>query len=172
MRHLQPVRRSLVAALALVVSVAAVTASGLAGATTTGGTVTCETVSGSQISPSELFSCSDSQDSQATGGAGSIPNPVPFFSRTHTGAIYWSGPTMTQAAQTVIHVRTQLVKRKKTACSASSATPGSRELKVAGIVKSDTSGVVTVGGPVTATLCQSANGQFVLLEGTTFVIGG
>jgi hypothetical protein len=142
-------------------------ASGPAGATVTGASIICSTATGSQESPTSLFSCSDSD---ATGGAGTIQgNPpkaaYPFFTGTRTGTIYWSGATTTVPVQTVIKVRTQVVKRKNTPCLSDT------ELKVGGTVRSDTSGAAEVGGRVSAILCQGANGSFSLLSGTSFVIG-
>jgi len=91
--------------------------------------------------------------------------PYPFFSGgTQTGTIYWAGPSKTEAPTTVIHIRTAVVK-KKARCVAAT------ELKVSGTVRSDTSGVVKVGGPVIAFLCRTSGGSFTLLPGTSIVIG-
>jgi hypothetical protein len=124
--------------------------------------VECTTVTGSQVSAALVFNCSPFAQ---TGGSGSIPKPVPFFSGGQTGTIYWaveSGGTTT----TEIHIHTRVVPRKKTACPS-----GSTMLKVGGRVRADTSGAATVGGPVSATLCQASGGAFSLLANTAFVIG-
>lgn len=164
MRLLHPVRR--VSAVALVSMALAVVGgaatSGPAGAS--GGTVTCSTVTGNQYAPAQMYSCSQLT---ATGGAAIIqPAPI-FIAGEHTGTIYWSAATMTEPAQTVVRLRVRVVKKKKTPCSAGGAT----EIKVGGTVRSDTSGVVTVGGSVGGILCQASNGSFTLLSGTSFVIG-
>jgi hypothetical protein len=92
--------------------------------------------------------------------------PYPFFSGpTQTGTIYWAGPSKTQAPTTVIRVRTTVV-AKKAACPS-----GTTELRVNGTVRSDTSGVVKVGGPVAALLCRTSGGSFTLVPGTSIVIG-
>jgi hypothetical protein len=142
--------------------IGAVTASGSAGAA--GGTVTCGTVTGDQYAAAQMYSCSGLP---ATGGAATIqPAPI-FFAGRHTGTIYWSGPSQGQAAQTVVRLRVLVVKKKKTPCRT-----GTTELRVGGKVRSDTSGVVTVGGTVAGILCQASNGSYALLSGTSFVIGG
>jgi hypothetical protein len=157
---MHPIRRVAIVGLAAVASMAVLTASLPAGATATGGIVTCDQVTGSQFGPAQLYSCTAS-----TGGAASI-EPYPFFvAGTHTGTIYWSQPSTTQHLTTVIRARTRVVTKKGNPCGS-----GSEELNVAGSVRSDTSGVVTVGGPVSAILCQ-ANGSFQLLKNTTIVIG-
>jgi len=157
---MHPVRRLAVVGLVVTALVAALTISLSAAATGTGGVVTCDQVTGSQLGPAQLYSCTAS-----TGGAGSI-EPYPFFvAGTHTGTIYWSQPSTTKHLTTVIRARTRVVTKKGNPCGASST-----ELKVRGSVRSDTSGVVTVGGPVSAILCQ-ANGSFQLLPNTTIVIG-
>jgi hypothetical protein len=170
MRRTHTIRRFSVVALVVGASVGSVTISDAAWATS-GGTVTCITATGTQESPASLFSCTDSSNSDATGGAGTIqvnpPKPAfPVFVGTRVGTIYWSGATMSKAAATVIRVRTQVVKKKNTPCLSNT------ELKVNGRVRSDTSGVVTVGGTVSAVLCRAANGTYSLLQNTTFVIGG
>jgi hypothetical protein len=163
MRLLHPVRRfSVVALVSMALAGVGVAAAGPAEAT--GGTVTCSTVTGNQYAPIQMYSCSQEA---ATGGAATIqPAPI-FFSGTHTGTIYWSGATMSQAAKTVVRLKVRVVKKKKTPCAASGAT----EVRVGGTVRSDTSGVVTVGGGVGGILCQASNGSFTLLPGTSFVIG-
>jgi len=143
-------------ALVLTVSGATVVASDPAGAT--GGIVTCTSLSGNQQSPAELFNCSDLS---GTGGNGSI-QPSGSFTRTHVATIYWSGATTTQPFTTVIHVSTHVVTRKKTPCGAFT------ELRVSGRVRSDTSGVVAVGGRVSGVLCEESNGSFSLLENSVF----
>ncbi|HVC69831.1 MAG TPA: hypothetical protein VNC61_06150 [Acidimicrobiales bacterium] len=159
MRRLHPFCRFSLGALALTVSVATVTASGPAGAI--GGVVTCGTVSGNRLSPAELFNCSDEA---GTGGNGSI-QPSGAFSGTHLATVYWSGVTTDQPFTTVIHVTTHVVKKKKTPCPATTT-----ELKVSGRVRSDTSGVVSVGGRVSGILCETSNGSFALLSGSTFTL--
>jgi hypothetical protein len=160
MRRLHPRRRFTAAALLVAASAAAVTVSLPAGATGTGGIVTCDVVTGSQQGPPQLYSCSAS-----TGGAGSI-EPYPFFvAGTHTGTIYWSLPSTTKHLTTVIRVKTRVVKKKSTPCGT-----GATELKVGGNVRSDSGGIVTVGGPVSAVLCQS-HGTFELLNNTAMTIG-
>ena len=163
MRRLHPVRRFSAVALVSMALIGAVTASGSAGAA--GGTVTCGTVTGNQYAAAQMYSCSGLP---ATGGAATIqPSPI-FFAGGHTGTIYWSGPPVQgQAAQTVVHLRVRVVKKKKTPCPT-----GTTELRVGGTVRSDTSGVVTVGGKVAGILCQASNGSYALLSGTSFVIGG
>ncbi len=160
MRRMHPIRRLAVAGFVVAGSMAALTASLPVAATATGGIVTCDQVTGSQWGPAELYSCTAS-----TGGAASI-EPYPFFvAGTHTGTIYWSQPSTTQHLTTVIRARTQVVKKKNNPCGA-----GSTELRASGRVRSDTSGVITVGGPVSAVLCQ-AHGSFHLLTNTVMVIG-
>jgi hypothetical protein len=159
MRQKHSIRLLPVLALLGTASLAGAGASVPAGAA--GGTVTCATVFGNPYSPPELFSCSQSQ---ANDGGGLI-EPFPFFSGpTQTGTIYWAGPSMTQAPTTVIRVRTKVL--KKSGCAT-----GTTGLKVSGSVRSDTSGVVKVGGPVIAFLCRTAGGSFTLLPGTSIVIG-
>lgn len=164
MRLLHLVRRvSVVALVSAALAMVGMVASGPAEAS--GGTVTCSTVTGNQYAPVQMYSCSQIT---ATGGAATIqPAPI-FVAGEHTGTIYWSAATMTQPAKTVVRLRVRLIKKKKTPCSASGAT----EIRVGGIVRSDTSGAVTVGGTVGGILCQASNGSFTLLPGTSFVIGG
>jgi hypothetical protein len=164
MRLLHSVRRvSVVAMVSTALSMGAVAVSGPAGAS--GGTVTCSTVTGDQYAPVQMYSCSQTT---ATGGAGTIePAPI-FFKGAHTGTIYWSAATMSQPAKTVVRLRMQVVKKKKTPCSAT----GDSEIRVGGTVRSDTSGVITVGGSVGGILCVASNGAYTLLSGTSFVIGG
>ena len=149
----------------LAVTAVALGAAGVLGVATpagaAGGTVTCGQVSGSQGSASFVFSCSQTQ---ATNGSGSIPEH-PFFSGTKTGVIYWSAETG-GTSQTEIHIHTHAVQRKKTPCPT-----GTTELKVSGRVRSDTTGVITVGGRVSATLCQEPNGNSTLLNDTSLVLG-
>jgi hypothetical protein len=161
MRGTYPIRRLSVVALLFVATIAAVTAWMPAGATETGGIVTCGQVTGSQFGPPQLYSCT-----QSTGGAGSI-EPYPFFVHgTHTGTIYWSQPSTTQHLTTVIRATTRVVKNgKKSLCPS-----GSTELKVQGSVRSDTSGVVTVGGPVSVILCQTSE-TYQVLPNTVMTIG-
>ncbi len=149
-------------ALVFMASVGAVTAAGPAGAT--GGTVTCTDVSGSKISASLLFNC---LPADTTGGGGSIASPL-FFG-THTGTIDWDALSTSAHATTVIHVttRTVRVKKKNALCPS-----GTKQLKVSGRVRSDTSGSVTVNGPVSGVLCEDPNGAFALAANTTFSIGG
>jgi hypothetical protein len=62
-----------------------------------------------------------------------------------------------------------VVHRKRTPCGS-----GITELRVSGTVRADTSGVVSLGGPVSATLCQDSSGAYSLLANpnpTAFVIG-
>ena len=161
MRGTYPIRRLSVVALLFAATIAAVTAWMPAGVTETGGVVTCAQVTGSQLGPPQLYSCT-----QSTGGAGSI-EPYPFFVHgTHTGTIYWSQPSTTEHLTTVIRATTRVVKGKKKSLCAS----GSTELKVQGSVRSDTSGVVTVGGPVSAILCQSSE-TYQLAANTLMTIG-
>ena len=164
MRHMHPVRRlSVVALVSLAMAtVGVVSASGPAGAS--GGTVTCSTVTGDQFAPVQMYSCSQLT---ATGGAATIqPAPI-FYAGIHTATIYWSAATQSQAAKTVVRIRVRVIKKKKTPCSA-----GTTEIRVGGTVRSDTSGVVTVGGSVEGILCQTSNGSYTLLSGTSFVVGG
>jgi len=161
MRGTYPIRRLSVVAVLFAATIAAVTAWMPAGATETGGIVTCDQVTGSQLGPPQLYSCT-----QSTGGAGSI-EPYPFFVRgTHTGTIYWSQPSTTVHLTTVIRTTTSVVKSKKKSLCGS----GSTELKVQGSVRSDTSGVVTVGGPVSGILCQT-NESSQLVANTVMTIG-
>src|ERR1700691_5187034 len=103
MRRSHPIRRVSVVALFSAASIATLAVSGPAGATS-GGPVTCRTATGTQEGPTSLCSRTDRLDSDATGGAGTIqvnpPNPAfPVFTGPRTGTVYWSGPTMSQAAQ-------------------------------------------------------------------------
>ena len=157
MRRSHPIRRFSLGAVALTASMATLGVSGPAGAI--GGVVTCSTASGNMISPAELFSCSDES---GTGGNGTI-QPAGTFSGTHAATIYWSGATQNQPFTTVIHVTTRVIKKKKTPCPTNTT-----ELKVGGRVRSDTSGVVAVGGRVSAILCEAPNGGFALLGGSVF----
>jgi hypothetical protein len=143
----------------LTTSIAAVTVSG--GPAGASGIVTCNTVSGNQQSPAELFSCTDTA---GTGGNGSI-EPYPTFVGSHVATIYWSGASTTQPFTTVIHLSTHVVKRKKTPCPAQTT-----ELRVSGRVRSDTSGSVTVGGSVSAILCETSNGSYALLGNSVFTL--
>ena len=161
MRRHHPIRRLSEAILVSAVLVAVGLGTAPAGAA---GSVTCATVSGNQQSTALLFSCTETDE---TGGAGSI-QPYPIFVKgTHTAKIYWSGPTMDQAPATVVRLKVHvLAKKKKTPCAS-----GDVEIKVAGTVRSDTSGAVTVPGQVRAALCQASNGSFTLVPGTTFYVG-
>ena len=165
MRRLHPVRRLSVVALIAAASIAAITASGPAGAT--GGTVACTQVSGNQMSAALFFDCSPSD---STGGSGTIAS-YPVFSGTHTGTIDWDAISQSQHATTEIRVTAHASKARKKngVCPA-----GTKEVKVSGRVRTDTSGSVTVGGTVAAILCQetSGAGAYALASGTSFVIGG
>jgi hypothetical protein len=160
MGRLHRIRRCFVAVAVVLGGTLAVGLSAPAGAT--GGAAECTTVSGNPYSAVLVFNCTPFTQ---TGGSGSIPRPVPLFSGTHTTTIYWaveSGGTTT----TEIHIHTRAVHRKKTPCPS-----GATELKVQGTVRADTSGAVTVGGPVSATLCQDGTGAYALLANTALVIG-
>ncbi|HTT87414.1 MAG TPA: hypothetical protein VMF60_08615 [Acidimicrobiales bacterium] len=150
----------------LAVSAVALGATGVLAVATpagaSGGTVTCTEVSGNDVSASLVFGCSQTEE---TNGSGSIPRPVPFFSGTKTGVIYWSVESG-GASQTEIHIHTRVIHRKKTPCPA-----GTTELKVTGRVRADTTGVITVGGRVSATLCQEPSGGFSLLSNTVLFLG-
>jgi hypothetical protein len=164
MRRIHPIRRVSVGVLVVATSIVTLTAGGPAGATT-GGSVTCTTVTGGRHGPTSMFSCSASIGSSGT-IEGNPPKPAfPFFTGTRTGTIYWNVTDATGALETVIHVTTRAVKKKDTPCL------GETELKVNGVVDSDTSGYVSVGGPVSGTLCEMSNGTFTLLGGTEFVVG-
>ena len=113
MRRSHSIRRVSVVALVFAASMTMVVASGSAGAAA-GGTVVCGEANGTQESPTSLFDCSDSLNSDATGGAGTLQvnppkAPFPVFTGTRTGTIYWSGPTMSQAAQTVTFTATATI---------------------------------------------------------------
>jgi hypothetical protein len=159
MRRLHPFRRVSVTALVVAAFLGAVTASGTAGAT--GGTVTCGLVHGHQSGASELFNCSPAA---TTGESGTIATPI--FTGSATGTIDWSKLSSSSHAQTVIHVVTKTVTRKRTKCPS-----GTTELKVSGRVRSDTSGSATVGGRVAGTLCLDPGGSYALQANTSFVIG-
>jgi hypothetical protein len=163
MRYLPTVRRFTVVALMATASIAVVTASGPAGAT--GGTVTCTDVTGSQKSSAEFYNC---DPADTTGGGGSIA-PHPVFMGTHTATIDWDLLSTSDHATTVIHVTTHAVRGKKNRNAL--CTSGVKELRVSGTVRSDTSGSVTVGGAVSATLCQEPNGGYALAENSSFIIG-
>jgi hypothetical protein len=96
-----------------------------------------------------------------TGGNGSI-QPGGTFTGSHLATIYWSGATTNQPFTTVVRVTTHVVARKKTPCGAFT------ELRVSGRVRSDTSGVVSVGGSVSGILCEMSNGSFSLLNNSVF----
>jgi hypothetical protein len=162
MRCLPAIHRFPVVALVITASMAVVGASIPAGASGIQQSVTCSTVTGNPFGPAELFSCSGT-----TGGAGQI-EPYPFFvTGRHTGTISWSLEGTTHVT-TVISARTRVVTPKKVVCSSANYPT---EIKVRGKVRADTSGDVTVGGPVSATLCRSSGGAIVLVPGTAIVIG-
>jgi hypothetical protein len=160
MGRLHRIRRCSVAAAVALGATLALGFPAPAGAT--GGAIECTIVGGNQFSAAQVYNCTPVTQ---TGGSGSIPHPVPFFSGSRTGTIYWaveSGGTTT----TEIHIHTRAVRGKKTPCG-----PGTTELKVRGTVRADTSGAVSLGGPVSATLCQDSSGAYSLLANTALIIG-
>jgi hypothetical protein len=164
MSRIHRIRRVSVGALVFATSIATLTAVGPAGAAT-GDSISCSTVTGGQHGPTSMFSCPES-----VGGSGTIegnaPKPAfPFFTGRRTGTIYWNVTDVSGSLETVIRVTTRAVRKKNTPCL------GQTELKVSGTVLSDTSGDVTVGGPVAATLCEMSNGTFTLLKNSVFVVG-
>jgi hypothetical protein len=164
MRRLNPVRGISVVALVLGASLSGVAVAGPAGAA--GGTVTCNEVTGSRTGPVLLYNCTPLPN-PPDGNGGTIAVPVPIFSGTHNGTIDWGPSSNSQELTTVIHVKTTVVKKKKTPCAGTNAPT---ELKVSGHVRSDTSGVVAVGSKVFGALCQKSNGQFTLMGNTTFTL--
>jgi hypothetical protein len=164
MRRIHAIRRFSVGGLVFATSIATLTAAAPAGATT-GGSVACTTVTGGQHGPTSMFSCPESIGASGT-IEGNPPKPAfPIFTGTRTGTIYWNVTDASGSLETVIRVTTRTIRRQNTPCL------GEAELKVSGIVRSDTSGYVSVGGPVAATLCEASNGTFTLLSGTSFVVG-
>jgi hypothetical protein len=137
---------------------AVVTLSGSAGATA--GVVACAEAGGSQAGTPSLFECTQQT---ATGGDGSIIGPAPFFSGTHTGTVNWDNLSTSMANTTKIRVKTKVV-HKRTPCPT-----GTTELKVSGQVLSDTTGVISKGPHVAATLCLGSNNQYTLLPGSSFI---
>jgi hypothetical protein len=162
MRRLHPIRRFSVVALVVGASIGIVTFSGQAWAA--GGTVACTDVAGGSNGAALLYSCAPSD---TTGGGGSIASPI--FRGTHTGTIDWDMLSTSFHPTTVIHVTTHVVKgsKKKKLCPS-----GSQQLNVTGVVRSDTSGSVSVGGRVLGTLCREPNGNYALAANTSFTIGG